>query len=123
EIDDNAWSDILKNKSLRLAINAECERRMLNGDGAREAAAKQFTKAPEVLGGILEDQKASPRHRIEAAKELRATARSDDEKPGTEPARVIVTINWGPDVKPLVMDSGPLPKQNKEPTDGKTDQW
>src|SRR5262249_7973936 len=60
DIDPSDWNDIIKNKPLRLAINSECERRMLNGDGAREAAAKQFVKAPEVLGGILEDQGANP---------------------------------------------------------------
>src|SRR5262245_57790992 len=87
DIDPSDWNDIIKNKPLRLAINSECERRMLNGDGAREAAAKQFTKAPAVLGGILEDQGASPRHRIEAAKELRATARAGDEKTGTDADR------------------------------------
>src|SRR5262249_53745290 len=96
-------------KTLSLSLNCERERHNINGDGAREAAAKQFTKAPEVLGGILEDQKASPRHRIEAAKELRATAHAGDEKSDNEPDRVIISINLGADVKPLVIDSGPLP--------------
>jgi hypothetical protein len=102
DITPDAWVEITKNKSLRLAITRECERRMLNNDAAREAAAKQFTKAPEVLGGILEDQKASPRHRIEAAKEL-------------------VTINLGnaPEDK-LVFDCG-VPRQNKETTDAERD--
>src|SRR5262245_39095121 len=116
-IDDNAWTAITQNKALRRAINAECERRMLNGDSAKESAAKILTEAPEVLGSILRDNKASPRHRIEASKELRATARSDDEKPGAEMDRVVITINLGADEK-LVVDSGPLPpKRNKEPTD------
>ena len=117
DIAPNDWDDIIKNKPLRLAISRECERRMLNGDAAREAAAKEFTKAPAVLGGILEDQRASPRHRIEAAKELRATARSGDEKPGADAERVIVTINLGNDER-LVVDSGPLPpKRTKEDLD------
>jgi len=118
EINSDAdWTEIIKNKPLRLAINAECERRMLNGDAAREAAAKQFTKAPEILGGILENERASPRHRIEAAKELRATAHSGDEKPGADAERVIVTINLGnaPEDK-LVFDCG-VPKQTQEALD------
>jgi hypothetical protein len=115
------WTEIIKNKPLRLAINAECERKTFNGDASREAAAKQFTKAPEVLGGILEDQKANPRHRIEAAKELRATANTGTEKTGDTAERVIVTINLGNDER-LVVDSGPLPpKRAKEALDGKTD--
>src|SRR5262249_49656683 len=108
DINPRNWNDIIKNKPLRLAISRECERRMLNGDGAREAAAKQFTKAPAVLGGILEDQAANPRHRIEAAKELRATARIEDEKSTDTTDRFIISINLGNDEK-LVVDAGPLP--------------
>ena len=121
EIDPNDWDSIVKNKPLRLAISRECERRMLNNDASREAAAKEFTKAPAILGGILEDQKANPRHRIEAAKELRATAHSGDEKIGDAAEHVIITINLGADEK-LVYDCGP-PKHPKEPLDADADQW
>jgi hypothetical protein len=115
------WNDIIKNKPLRLAISRECERRMLNNDAAREAAAKQFTKAPEILGGILEDQRASPRHRIEAAKELRATARTGDEKPGIDSEHFVITINLGADEK-IVVDAGPLPpKQTQDAHDA--EEW
>src|SRR5215475_11159820 len=58
DISEKAWTEITQSKAIRLAVNAEHERRMLNGIAAQEAAAKQFTRAPEVLGGILEDQKA-----------------------------------------------------------------
>jgi hypothetical protein len=118
EIDDNAWGAITQNKALRLLVNAECERRMLNNDAAREAAAKFFTQAPSVLNGILQDPKAPPRQRIEASKELRATARAGDERPGDTSDRVIISINLGADVKPIVVDSGPLPpKRVKEDLD------
>ena len=121
EINPDAWVEITQNKALRLAITRECERRMLNNDAAREAAAKQFTKAPEILGGILEDQKANPRHRIEAAKELRSAARVGDEKTGDTPERVIISINLGADER-LVVDSGPLPpKRIKEAIDAETE--
>src|SRR6516162_9742924 len=111
DINPDAWDEIAKNKSLRLAINSESERRMLNGTAAQEAAAKIFTEAPQVMGTILRDSQASPRHRIEASKELRATARAGDEKTGTDTDRVIVTINLGnaPEDK-LVFDCG-VPKQ------------
>jgi len=114
---DADWTTITQSKPLRLAINSECERRMLNGDAARENAAKQFVKAPEVLGKILEDERNSPKHRIDAARELRATARAEDEKTGDTTDRVIVTINLGnaPEDK-LIFDCGP-PRQNKEALD------
>jgi hypothetical protein len=81
EIDDNTWTAITQNKALRLLINAECERRTFNNDAAREAAAKFFTQAPSVMNGILQDPAAPVRQRIEASKELRATARAGDERP------------------------------------------
>jgi len=82
-----------------------------NGDAAREAAAKLFAEAPEVLGTILRNEQASPRHRIEAARELRTTANTGAEKGGDTADRVVVHINLGGDQK-LIVDSGPL-KQNE----------
>ena len=122
EIAPTDWTEILKNKALRLAINAECERRTFNGDASREAAAKQFTKAPAILGTILENERNSPRHRIEAAKELRATANVGAEKSDADVDRVVISINLGADEK-LVVDSGPLPpKKNKDVSDAETEQ-
>ena len=123
EINSDAdWAKITQNKSLRLAISAECERRMLNGDASRQAAAKIFTEeGPPTLGSVLRDQGASPRHRVDAARELRATARFDDEKPGADAERVIITINLGnaPEDK-LVFDCG-VPKHAKEALDAERD--
>jgi len=108
-IEADAWADIIKNPAVRLAVNAEAERRVRTGDAARDSAAKLFASAPEILGKIMNDPKASPRHVIEAAKEIRATARVGDEKSRDDFDRVVVTINLGGDVKPIVVDSGPLP--------------
>jgi len=123
EIDPNDWDSIVKNKPLRLAISRECERRMLNNDAAREAAAKQFTKAPAALGKILENEQNSPKHRIDAARELRATAHSGDEKTGDTADRVVISINFGnaPEEK-LVFDCGP-PKQKQEAPDAENERW
>src|SRR5262245_38038982 len=94
----NAWAEIARKQAVRLAVNAEHERRTFNGDAAREAAAKFFTKAPEVLDTIHQDAKANPRHRIEAAKELRATAGTGAENaPSAD--RFVITINLGEDHK------------------------
>ena len=99
----NAWAEIAQNKAVRLAVNTEHERRIRNGDAAREAAAKLFAEAPEVLGNILHDKHASPRHRIEAARELRATANTGTEKTGDAADRVVISIDLGGDKK-LVFD-------------------
>src|SRR5262245_27653356 len=91
-----ALTDIAQKKAVRLAVDTEYERRVRNGDAAKEAAAKFFTKAPEVLDTILNDKSANARHRIEAAKELRATASTGTETaPSAE--RFVITINLGAD--------------------------
>jgi hypothetical protein len=95
----NAWAEIAQNKAVRLAVNAEHERRIRSGIAAQESAAKLFSEAPEVLGTILRDQHASPRHRIEAARELRATANTGAERTGNTSDRFIITINLGSDEK------------------------
>jgi hypothetical protein len=122
-IDPSDWDSIVKNKTLRLAISAECERRMLGGIAAQELAAKIFMESPEAMGSILRDTRASPRARVAASQELRATSRVGDERSDNIKDHVTVTINLGnaPEDK-LVFDCGP-PRQTKEATDGETDQW
>jgi|SRR5215472_8660355 len=99
----DAYKEIAQNQAVRLAVSSEHERRIQNGDAARDAAAKLFSEAPTVLGEILNNKQASPRHRIEAAKELRATANTGAEKTGDSAERVIINIDLGADRK-LVFD-------------------
>src|SRR5258708_2741488 len=68
------WIGLAANTPLLDAVRAERERRILNGEAAREAAQRFFVKAPTVLLDILSDEMVSPRHRIEAARELRQAA-------------------------------------------------
>jgi len=105
------------NPAVRLAVNAESERRTRSGLAAQEAAAKLFQEAPEVLGQILKSEAASPRHRIEAARELRATAQSGAERTGDQAERVVVQINLGADQK-LVFDKQVAPLTVEEAREG-----
>jgi hypothetical protein len=117
-----AWTEIAQNKTFRLAVDAEHERRVFNGDAAREAAAKLFAEAPSTLGAILNDKSASPKHRIDAARELRATANAGAEKASNDADRFIITINLGDDK--LVFDKlrAPLtPEEAKENLDADTE--
>jgi hypothetical protein len=114
-----ALCEIAQKKAVRLAVDTEYERRIRNGDAAKEAAAKFFTKAPEVLGELLLDKSANARHRIEAAKELRATANIGDAEKVPTAERFVITINLGADEK-LVIDKpiAPMtPKEAKETRD------
>jgi hypothetical protein len=99
EISAEDWEGITTNKALIRAIQAARERRVRNGEAARESAAKIFAKAPEVLGDILNDNSASARHRIESARELRQTALGSADAESTADAgeKFIITINLGAD--------------------------
>src|SRR6476620_5687961 len=93
----DTWERLGSNEVLIEKIEAEKVRRIRNGASAREKAQQLFVTAPGVLGNILHDDGASPRHRIESAKELRAIAANG---PETTPAsdRFQITINLGSDV-------------------------
>ncbi len=97
ELDDQSWEGLATNTPLLLAVRAEHERRVVNGECAREAAQRHFAKAPDILNRILTDEQVAPRHRIEAARELRQAADAGpDISPGpTE--KFTITINLGAD--------------------------
>jgi archaeosine-15-forming tRNA-guanine transglycosylase len=94
---DGAWGKLGDNEALIEAIEAEKIRRVRDGSAARERAQQLFATAPSVLGDILHDDSASPRHRVESARELRQIAANG---PEAAPAadRFVITINLGAEV-------------------------
>jgi hypothetical protein len=118
ELSEEEWERLAGNTPVLHAVRAERERRIANGDAAREGAQRYFAKAPTILGDILTDNLVSPRHRIEAAKELReVAANGSDAKPGTG-ERFIIRIDLGGDEK-LCFEKelaplGPLPPDEGE---------
>jgi hypothetical protein len=92
------WRNITKDTELMRAIQAERERRVLNGTAARESAAKHYVRAPGILAGIMENELSNPRHIIEAAKEIRtvATGSGDADSP-TQSEKFLIVINLGED--------------------------
>ena len=99
--DDKTWASLGEDEALIEAIEAEKVRRTRNGSIARERAQQHFATAPNVLGGILNDDGASPRHRIESARELRQIAANGPE--ATSSDRFVIHIDLGEDRK-LVID-------------------
>jgi hypothetical protein len=92
--DDETWVRLGEDDSLVERIEAEKIRRVRDGSAARERAQQIFATAPGVLGDILHDDGASPRHRIESARELRQIAANGPEA-GTPADRFVITINLG----------------------------
>ena len=115
---DEDWQRLADNAPLLQAVRAERERRIISGDAAREGAQRYFAKAPTVLGDILTDEQVSPRHRIEAARELRQVAgNGPDTVPGTG-EKFVITINLGGDEKLVyekeIAPRGPAPSDDGE---------
>ena len=107
---DEDWERLADNALLLQAVRAERERRIISGDAAREGAQRAFAKAPTILGEILTDEQVSPRHRIEAARELRQVAgNGPDTVPGAG-EKFVITINLGEDKK-LVFEKEIAPRR------------
>jgi hypothetical protein len=73
-LDEPEWARLAENAPLLKAVKAQREQRVRSGEAVREAAQEAFVKAPAILSNILTNETISPRHRIEAAKELRQVA-------------------------------------------------
>jgi hypothetical protein len=98
---DAGWGALATNTYLLDFVRRQRERRIVNGLAAREGAQQEFAKAPSVLGSILNDETISPRHRIEAARELRQAAADGDTTETLEKEKFVVVINLGADEKPF----------------------
>jgi hypothetical protein len=99
ELGDEDWERLAANTPLLHAVRAERERRIRNGDAAREAAQRHFAKAPSILNRILTDEQVSPRHRIEAARELRQVVGNGPDTASGSRENFVITINLGEDYK------------------------
>ena len=107
--DEVTWEKLGSNDKLVEAIEAEKVRRIRDGSSKRERAQVLVTKAPDVLGGIMLDASASPKHRIDSAKALDAFAANGPEvSPATD--RFVIQINLGSDV--LRFDKSITPDPN-----------
>jgi hypothetical protein len=108
---DDVWTRLGEDDALVEAIEAEKVRRVRNGQAKREKAQQLVVQACDVLGEIMRDAGASPKHRIDASKALDAFA---DNGPQMAPAadRFVITINLGADqqlkidksIKPIAND-------------------
>ena len=93
-LDNNVWD--APDDALIDAVEAERVRRVRSGRAAREKAQNLAVQAPDVFGTIMTNDGNSPRHRIEAAKELRAVADTGPEAaPAANVEKFLIQINLG----------------------------
>jgi hypothetical protein len=96
DLGDEAWQALASNVALQRAVGATKERRIHNGDAAREKAAHLLVEAVGIVGDIARDAGSPPRSRIEAARELRQVAAvGADDTPTAEKERFHISINFG----------------------------
>ena len=101
-VSETDWATMGSNDALVDAIEREKIRRMRTGQTAREKAQLHAIKAPDILDRIMTDESISPRHKIEASREIRAIAATgQDAVPTSE--RFQITIVLSADEK-LVID-------------------
>jgi hypothetical protein len=116
--DDNTWESLGNNEKLIEAIEAEKVRRIRNGSTKRERAQQLVVQAPGVLGDIMLDASASPKHRIDSAKALDAFAANGPEAaPASDRFQII--INLGDDVlkfdKSIEINPNDIDPHNTDP--------
>jgi len=110
EISPSDLKKIAENTAVIAAIRDERARRVRNGQAAREAAQQRFIKSPAIMDAIMSDQQANPRHRIEASRELRATATGGgDESPAGASELFSIVFHLGADVERLEKVITPKP--------------
>jgi hypothetical protein len=107
---DTAWQRLSENHHLIEAIRTERERRIATGAATSEAAHREYANAPKVLGGILANENISPRHRIEAARELRVAAATGQRDKLAQPEKITITINLGADENLVFEKDGSSPR-------------
>ena len=104
--------NIAADKAVGRAIRDERERRVRTGIAAKELAAKFFVKSPEILDGIQSDAQSNARHKIDAIRELRATANGGDgEGPTSQGEKFSIIINLGSDVGDRIEKTFDMPKK------------
>jgi hypothetical protein len=117
--DDATWERLGSNEVLIEKIEAEKIRRIRNGSTKRERAQQLVVQAPDVLGDIMLDASASPKHRIDASKALDAFAANGPEAaPASDRFQII--INLGDDVlkfdKSIAIDANDVDPHNTDTT-------
>jgi hypothetical protein len=93
QLSEEAWRQLADNEPLQQAVERQKERRIATGDTVRERARHLFLTTPAVLDSIVNDSTLSPRHRVDACRELRAIATSGSESTPATGDRFIIRID------------------------------
>ena len=101
--DEATWKRLGEDEGFIEAIELEKTRRVRSGAAKREKAQALVVQACDVLGEIMRDADASPKHRIDASKALDAFADNGPERAPASDERFTISIILSADEK-LVVD-------------------
>jgi hypothetical protein len=93
---EHDWETLGSDDALVEMVEDEKTRRVRDGSVKREKAQQLVVKAPGVLGDIMNDPGANPRHRIDSAKALDDFAANGPEAAAAG-ARFVIHIDLGGD--------------------------
>lgn len=110
EISTSEWEALKSNVKLGRLIREEGRRRTASGARTRAAAQHHFTKSPDILDKI-QSSAASPRHVVEAIRELRAISSSGDESPAAASELFSIVFHLGSDIERIDKVVTPKPPQ------------
>jgi hypothetical protein len=115
---NDVWERLGDDATLLGAVEDEKIRRVRTGLQKRERAQGLITKAPAILDSIMSDTSASPRHRVDAIKQLDAfTGNPQEGAPLAD--RFVITINLGADHVEVYNKSISINADDGEPDDGR----
>ena len=123
ELSATELQSIAADKAVGRAIRDERDRRVRNGLAARKSAAKYFVKGPGILDQIASAPESNARHKIDAIRELRATAAGGDGEGLTARGEMFhIVINLSADGADHVIDQSfditPKPPKLEGEVDG-----
>jgi hypothetical protein len=133
-LNDEAWTTLGKDDLLVEMVEAEKVRRVRNGSFKRERAQQHVTRAPDVLAAIMDDPKASARHRVDSVKALDALA-DPGPQAAAEQERIVIKIDMGADLRAkgqepnpadvITIEAAPRPSTPKQLEDdhSESDEW
>jgi hypothetical protein len=99
----DAWAQLAGNEPLQQAVKRQREHRVRSGEAVRDKSQFLFLQAPGVLSEIISSD-ASPRHKVEAIRELRQCAAVGSEATATAVDRFIIRIDLSGDGKREVLE-------------------
>ena len=112
-LSEETWEALGADDELIRAIEEERVRRIRSGTVKRELAQTHVVRAPNVLASIMDDTRASPRHRVDSIKTLNAIADPGPEA-AAEQERIFIRIDLSADTKDpkdvLIVEAAVPPK-------------